>query len=487
MRTHRWIALAASLVALPLAAACDDNPDPGDAGPGDSGTLEDSGTSSNTIADIVSTDPDFTMLAAAADRAGLVPLLASTTDPAPFTVFAPTNQAFADSGITMAMIEGMPIAQLTGILTYHAIPTVAIPSSALSDGPVRTAAMLSIIVGTTGGVTINGGNTVTGGANVVTPDVEADNGIIHVIDRVLLPPTVADLARYAGLTSLVGALGDAGLVDTLSGAGTFTVFAPTNDAFAALPAVPTGDALTEVLLYHVIGATVPSSAIPGNAATLATRDYVDGDITRSVGLSVLFDTTDGVKINGGSGSGATELGATVVIADVVGTNGIVHVIDSVLLPLSIAEVATAGGFSTLVTAVVASDDIPGSLVGGGADVPVLTALSEPALAPLTVFAPTDAAFTAAFPGGVPSDGAALLGVLALHVIALPLPVRAADLPADATPVAPLAGSGLVFDTSATPPTVSVSGGGSSAGIVGTDIGATNGIVHVIDNVLTEAP
>ena len=77
----------------------------------------------------------------------------------------------------------------------------------------------------------------------------------------------------------------------------------------------------------------------------------------------------------------------------------------------------------------------------------------------------------------------LLGVLALHVIALPLPVRAEDIPS--TDVPPLAGSDLTFDTAATPPTVGVTGGGTTAGIALTDIGATNGIVHVIDTVLLE--
>jgi uncharacterized surface protein with fasciclin (FAS1) repeats len=215
---------------------------------------------------------------------------------------------------------------------------------------------------------------------------------------------------------------------------------------------------------------------------MSTVSHEDGGTTREVSLGLLFDSTDGVKINGGSGSSASSLGANVVVADVVGTNGIVHVIDSVLLPLSVAEIAVAGGFTSLVTAVGASDPIPASIAGS--ETPVLTALSEPTLAPLTVFAPTDAAFTSAFPSGLPTDGAAILGVLALHVIALPLPVRAADLPADGTPVSPLAGNDLVFDMSAAPPTVTVAGGGSSAGIVLTDIGATNGIVHVIDNVLT---
>ncbi len=463
-------------VLFTLAAGCDGDGGGTDAGAAPDAALPtDGGPASNTIADIAVGSPDFSMLVAAATRAGLVELLAGPTE---LTVFAPTNQAFADSGITMSMIESMPEDTLRGIVTYHAVMG-RVRSGDIAPGVVESAAELSLVLGTEGGVTINGGNAVSGGADVVTADVEADNGVIHVVDRVLLPPTVADLARYAGLSELAAALVAAGLDDDLAGAGPFTVFAPTNDAFP--DTAPAN--LQEILRYHVVSGAVPSSAIPAAAPSLATRSYADAGTTREVALGLLFDATDGVAINGGSGELPGELGADVVIADVRGTNGVVHVIDGVLLPLNIAEVALAGGFDSLVAAVVASDPIPASIAG--AETPVLDALSVDALAPLTVFAPTDAAFAAAFPGGVPSDGAALLGVLALHVVAAPLPVRAADLPA--TPVPPLAGPDLVFDTAASPPTVGVTGGAAPAAIVLTDLGTTNGIVHVIDAVLLAAP
>ncbi|HJL17131.1 MAG TPA: fasciclin domain-containing protein [Sandaracinaceae bacterium LLY-WYZ-13_1] len=492
MRKHTWIALLASLMMVPLAVACDDGDDEMDAGMEEEdagGDMDDAGEDmddageeeTNTIADIAAGDPQFSMLVAAADRAELIPLLSGTDE---FTVFAPTNDAFEDSGITMAMIESMPTAQLRGILTYHALEGVVM-SGDIEAGPATTAAMLSIILGTEGGVTINGGNSVTGGANVTMADIEADNGVIHVIDRVLLPPTVADLTRYAGLTELAAAVAsDTDIADALSDPeAELTVFAPTNDAF---PDDTTGLDVPQILLYHVLGERVPSTAIPAMADTLATMSYEDGGTTREYALDVFFDTSDGVAVNGGSGTEATNLGGDVVIADVLATNGIVHVIDGVLLPLNIAEVAQVAGFDTLVSAVVASDPIPASIAGS--ETAVLDALSEDTLAPLTVFAPTNDAFDTAFPSGLPSDGGAILGVLALHVIASPLPVRAEDLPGDtSTTVAPLAGSDLSFDTSATPPTVSVTGGGSTAGITGTDVGANNGIVHVIDTVLTEAP
>ncbi|MEZ4335283.1 MAG: fasciclin domain-containing protein [Sandaracinaceae bacterium] len=467
------------LLALVLSAGCDDDGGGSDAGATtDAGSMEDatpgdSAVPTNTIVDIAAANPDFSMLVAAATRADLV---AALSGPGPFTVFAPTNEAFAASGITMEAIESMPTADLIGILTYHAVAG-NVTSGDLEAGPVDTLADLSILVGLDGGVTINGGNAVTGGADVTMPDITADNGVIHVIDRVLLPPTVADLARYAGLTELHDAVVAAGLADALNGEGPFTVFAPTNEAFP--DTAPAN--LEDILRYHVVSGAVPSTAIPGTAQTLSTVSYESGGTTRDVALTLLFDTTSGVAINGGSGTGASNLGANVVVADVKATNGIVHVIDGVLLPLSITEIALAGGFGSLVAAVGASDPIPASIAGS--DTPVLDALSGTDLAPLTVFAPTDAAFAAAFPSGLPSDGAAILGVLALHVVAAPLPVRAEDI--GATPVGPLAGSDLTFDTTGASPTVTVSGGGTTAQIVGTDIGATNGIVHVIDGVLLE--
>ncbi|MFK7987152.1 MAG: fasciclin domain-containing protein [Sandaracinaceae bacterium] len=485
MRTQRWIMIVATLVALPLAlVGCDEDPDPADggtdAGMADAGDTTDGGEMTNTLLDIAAGNPDFSMLAAAATRAGITGVLSA---PGNTTVFAPNNDAFAATGITMEAIEAMEPTALQGILTYHAVSGQALMASDLTDGPITMAAPFTAFIGTGDPVTINGGNAVAGGANVIMADIVADNGVIHVIDRVLLPPTVADLARYGGLTDLVGALGDASLVETLGGAGPFTVFAPTNAAFGMLAAVPTGDALSEILLYHVVGADVGSDAIPGNSPTLATREYTMDATTREVGLSLLFDTTSGVAINGGT-EGADAFGATVAIADLAATNGTVHVIDRVLVPMNIAQVAIAAGFTELVGAVSNSDDIPAALLPGDDDVAVIDALSGDALAPLTVFAPTNEAFTTAFTGGTPAAGDALLPVLASHVVAMALPVRAEDLPTDTTAEVPaLTGPNLTFDASA--PSVSLVGG-NTANIAAADIGATNGIVHVIDAVLLES-
>jgi len=420
----------------------------------DTGTASDSPTpAGNTIADLVAGNPDFSILLAAASRAGIATVLDS---PGTYTVFAPSDDAFAASGITLAAIEAMEVETLTGILTYHAL-AAEVPSSAVTAGPATSIAGFSLIIGTTGGVTLNGGNAITGGANVVTPDVEADNGVIHIIDRVLLPPDVPALARYAGLTSLLGAVGDAGLADDLAGEGPFTVFAPTNEAFAALPAVPTGDALAQVLLYHVVAAEVESTGVPARASSLATNAYGDP-------LTLLFNTTGGVTINGGP---------TVVIADVRATNGIVHVIDEVILPMNVVGAATAAGLTGLLGAVGAAADIPGSPA-----TPVAAALS--AQAPYTVFAPTNAAFEAASGVTATLSPAQLRDVLLFHVLdttAFAAPVLSGDLPMMSGDLRTLNGASIAYNS--TGPTFD--GAGLAPGL--TDIVVTNGVIHVIDAVM----
>jgi transforming growth factor-beta-induced protein len=451
-KNARSIALiVGSLVAL---AGCGDDGGmvtPGtDSGTPDGGTPGADAAASNTIVDIAVGNPDFSILVAAATRAGLVEALSAGE----FTVFAPTNAAFEASGISMSDIETFPPADLGVILRYHALAG-SVPASAVTAGPATTIANLSIILGTTGGVTINGGNSVTGGANVVTADIEADNGVIHVIDRVLLPPTVADLARYAGLTTLAGAVTSAGLADTLSGTGPFTVFAPTNAAFEALPEIPTGAALVTVLTNHVVGARVLAAGVPETASSLATNAYGQN-------LSLLFDTSSGVQINGG---------AEVVVADVLATNGVVHVVDEVILPMNIVDAATVAGLTGLLGAVGAAADLPDGTS-------VAAALS--AQAPYTVFAPNNAAFTAVAGTIDTLTPAQIRDVLLFHVLdpeTFTTPVLSTALPAGMTPLATLNGETATLDVTSTPPTI------AGAGIIATDLVVTNGVIHLIDAVI----
>jgi len=281
-------------------------------------------------------------------------------------------------------------------------------------------------------------------------DIVADNGVIHVIDAVMLPPDIVDLAGYAGLTELAGALDSASLIEALEGDGPFTVFAPTNAAFEALEAVPTGDALTQVLLYHVIsGAAVPSDEVPARADTMATNEWENG-------LTVLIDSSDGVSVNG----------ATVVIADVKGTNGIVHVIDAVLLPPDIVDLATLAGFTELTDAVGAA----AALSGGGTVAEALTGDG-----PLTVFAPTNMAFEDISEVVEGLTAEQVRDVLLYHVVGGDDPVLSTDL-SDGE-VESLLGEDITVDTTE----LTVEGQDLNADLL--DIHVTNGVVHVVDGVL----
>jgi uncharacterized surface protein with fasciclin (FAS1) repeats len=265
---------------------------------------EDSSTPApKNIVDTAVAAGSFKTLAKALTDTGLVDTLEGD---GPFTVFAPTDDAFAK--LPSGTLESLTPDQLKGILLYHVVAANALAAD-LDGKPLTSVAGQSLLVDLTDGVKING-------AKVTTADIEASNGVIHVIDTVLLPPNVVEMAKLAGqFTTLVSALTDADLIDTLSGDGPFTVFAPTDAAFAALPS-GTLDSLskkqlTDVLLYHVVSGAVKSDALNAGA--------VD---TLLSGKKVTVDLTSGVKINE----------ATVVLPNVVATNGVIHVIDKVLLP-----------------------------------------------------------------------------------------------------------------------------------------------------------
>lgn len=452
-----------TLLVLGLTVGCDDDGGDTDAGPGtDSGPGEDAGPPApgNTIADIAAANPDFSTLVAAATEADLVGLLSAPGD---FTVFAPTNAAFEASGITD--LSAFTSEELRGILAYHAIMGQALMSGDLTAGPVDTAADLTLFIGTEGGVTVNGGNMVTGGAAVTMADIEADNGVIHVIDRVLLPPNIVMAASYGGLTGLLGAattaspVGATSVPDLLMDPdANYTVFAPTNDAFDALTAMPDADGLRDVLLYHVIAgdAAIPSTGITGLSVQPSALANEYGNQ-----VSLIANNDPAVNVNG----------ATVVIADIRCTNGIVHVIDSVLLPPNIVDMVGIAGLTELGNAVGAASPLMGGTT-------IADALS--AQEPYTVFAPTDDAFSRVSPA---PDADGLRAVLLHHVVNAGAPVLSTGIPATADA---LDMGTLTFDTAATPPTVNGNGGtagGSPANIDLVDINVTNGVVHVISEVL----
>ena len=463
-RMRRTAAVAAVLGFVTVGASCSDDtqamsPDKGmtkDSGSDQKtpdGMMKPDGSALGTIVDVAAGNPDFSTLVAALTKAGLVDTLKGA---GPFTVFAPNNKAFTDSGITD--LSAVPVDDLKKILLYHVLATKAIAKD-VKSGPVTSAADLTIFIGTPGGVELNGGNSVKGGAKVIATDVMASNGVIHVIDRVILPPDIPTCATYGGLKELVKAVGAAAeisagtsVLKALQGPGPFTVFAPTDAAFKALSPAPTDPAvIRDVLLYHVVGAKVLSSGIPAKADSILKNTWGNG-------VTLLFSTTGGAKVNG----------AAVALADVKCTNGVVHVIDKVLLPPNIVDMVGIAGLAELGKAVGAAAPI-------SAGVTVADALK--AKEPYTVFAPTDAAFKALSPA--PTDPALIRNVLLLHVVKAAAPVTSGKLPAAAVDSL-LAGEKLTF--SSTGPTVS-SDGAQGAKIGPADIHVTNGVIHVIDKVL----
>jgi uncharacterized surface protein with fasciclin (FAS1) repeats len=278
-----------------------------------------------SIAEIAVADGNFTTLVAALDAAGLVETFAGEGE---FTVFAPTDDAFAalPEGTVEALLED-PEGALTDILLYHVVEGAVYAETVVTLESATTLGGQDITISVTDdGVFLN--DTV----QVIATDIEASNGVIHVIDMVLLPPvdtsslTIAEIAVADGnFTTLVAALDAAGLVETFAGEGDFTVFAPTDDAFAALPEGtvaalledPSG-ALTDILLYHVVqGSVLAETVVTLESATTLLGE----DITITV-------TDEGVFLNDT---------VQVIVTDIVASNGVIHVINMVLIPASIAN------------------------------------------------------------------------------------------------------------------------------------------------------
>ena len=247
--------------------------------------------------------------------------LATTQD---ITVMAPVNDAFAAlPSEVVANLQTEPWKlHLQDTLSYHVIPSV-VPASAVTDG--LEAEMLNGETATF--TTPDGGVVVNGNANVVSADVAADNGLIHVIDNVLLPSWVSNsivdrAVATPTLSTLVNLVTQAGLVETLSTGGPFTVFAPTDEAFSQAIVALTGREVGEVeldnelvstlLTYHVVEGIYPASAIE------------DGlELTTVQGEPIVFAVSD---------DGPTVNSEGIIATDVLANNGIVHLIDGVLVP-----------------------------------------------------------------------------------------------------------------------------------------------------------
>ncbi|MBV19172.1 MAG: hypothetical protein CMA56_04850, partial [Euryarchaeota archaeon] len=379
-------------------------------------------------------------------------LLETLQGDGPFTVFAPTDQAFAEAGIDLAVLntpEGK--ATLADILLYHVVEA-DVPSANVTECMTANAANGQPLAFTvSGGVMVND-------ANVTMPDVPTSNGVIHVIDKVLTPSdTPNDLPRTAQCTtvhnSLVAAVVQAELLETLQGTGPFTLFAPTDQAFAdagidlAALNTPEGkQTLSNILLYHVVAGSVPSSAV----TECMSADAVNGQ-------PLAFTVNGGVMVND----------ANVTTPDVPTSNGIIHVIDKVLMPTDtpndIPRTASCTGNHTSLVSAVVQAGLLEILQGDG---------------PFTVFAPTDQAFTDA---GIdlaaldtPEGKQALSDILLYHVVGANVP--AANV-TDCMSATTVNGHPLSFTVG---DSVMVNG----ATVTAKDVPTSNGIIHVIDKVLT---
>ena len=424
-----------------------------------------------TIVDVAVADGNFTTLVAALQATGLDATLSDTSGS--FTVFAPTDDAFALLG--QETIDGLlnDLDTLTDILTYHVISGEIDAATAVASAGT----LVEMVNGDMAGLSLDGDNLLVNVATVTITDIQADNGIIHVIDAVLLPladraePTmnIVDTAIAAGsFDTLISVLQATGLDSALADESrSFTVFAPTDEAFAmiggetiaALLANP--DVLAEILLQHVVEAEVLSTtaySLNGQSAETLSDAAIPVSINSALD-SLLFG------------------GATVTVKDIYASNGVIHVIDMVVvadveLPgpaMSIVDVAQANGnFTTLVAALQAT----------GLD----TVLDDPE-SNFTVFAPSDDAFALLGQDtidGLLADIPALTEILLYHVLA-----DAVVLQDEAVTLAQSANK-MVSMANAQEVSLSLGDGTlyvNKSAVSLTDITADNGVIHVVNQVI----
>ena len=325
-----------------------------------------SAQTTNVYDNVIATSVNHTSLKAAIDQEGLQGALQNSM--ATLTVFAPDNTAFDNLATALnTNIAGLlALPNLSDILLYHVLG-VTVDAAAVTNGaivdPLNTANTIKMTKTSMGSVYANQ-------AMVNGADLTADNGIVHSIDAVLLPyETVVDVAIDNGFTSLTTAVVTAELLPALTNPlGTFTVFAPTDQAFDDIATALNTDIngllalpnLADILTYHVLGAEVVASGVTNGL------------------IAQPLSTTNTLKM---TVTGAGEVYANqaqVTATDIMAENGVVHVLDAVVLPYeTVVDVAIDNGFTSLTTAVITAELLP--------------ALTDP-LAEYTVFAPTNQAF-----------------------------------------------------------------------------------------------
>ncbi|WP_408005569.1 fasciclin domain-containing protein [Rhodohalobacter halophilus] len=393
---------------------------------------------------------NFTTLVDLIVDADLVETVATTE----LTVFAPTNDAF-EALFAEVDPTSLSAQQIEDILFYHTV------MGTILSGDLQTQQTVESTLGEDLYITVNGEVGVNGNSTVVAADIQSTSGVIHAVDNVLLPNELLNTVEVAqknyNFTTLVSLISDAGLADAVA-SNEITVFAPTNDAFDALfetvdASSLTGDQIEDILLYHtILGAQVPSTA-------LAPEQTVESGSGES-----LYITADngGVVVNGSS---------NVITADITsGSDGTIHVIDSVLLPNAFQDI----------TAIAQKNYDLSTLVGLLVDFELVETLQGDG--PFTVFAPTNAAFEAieSVVAGLTEEQ--IVDVLTYHVLAAN--VESGDLQPTQT----------VEMLNEQEITITVSGGivtiedanGDTPEVIVADLIGTNGVIHIIDAVLVPA-
>jgi len=425
-----------------------------------------------SIVDVAVANGSFTTLVAALEATGLDVTLSDMDSS--FTVFAPTDDAFAllGDGTIAALLDDTET--LTDILTYHVIGAEIDSSAAISSA----GSTVEMVNGDSVGLSLDGDNLLVNTVTVTTVDVQADNGVIHVIDAVLMPPAekgtptmnIVDTAVAAGdFGTLVTALQAAGLDATLADeTQSFTVFAPTDAAFAMIDPVTLDllladtEALSDVLLQHVVSGEVSSvTAYTLNGLSAATASGAEIPVAINSELDTL-----------------TFGGATVTTTDIYTTNGVIHVIDMVVVadvelpspPASIVDVAVANGsFTTLVAALQAT----------GLD----TVLDDPD-ATFTVFAPTDAAFSLLGQETIDAllaDTETLSDILLYHVI------QGSEVLQDGALTVAQSDDNKVEMANGAETALSLANNTlfvNKSAVSLADVMADNGVIHVVDQVIT---
>lgn len=464
-----WFAMMSFAVAGLLVSCSDDEPS----------VIE----NTDTIVDLATGNSSLTVLTQALTK---FPDLVTTLsdESGDFTVFAPTDEAFANllAVVGQTSLDDIPENVLRRILEYHVV-VGTLMSTDLSDG-----ANASTVLGENVVVDIDGSSVAINTSNVTTADVDAANGVVHIVDAVLIPGleasivnTVVEPAYFnVNFTTLTSAVVQADLLTTLiSREAQYTVFAPNNAAFEAagitsLDGISDED-LANILLYHTLDSEVLAANLPATGSTISA---LGGNFYLSI-------NDNGVFING-----STQVIATDVDAD----NGVVHVIDRTLVAPSsnVVEIAVASTqadtpeFTQLVAALTAVENDANAAN-------LISVLSGDG--PFTVFAPTDAAFAQLYTDAGVEDLDGLIAAVGIETLEAVLTyhvinearVFSTDLPNLGTNTVTTLGGSFTLDLASlsiteTDAALSLNED-NEAGISSVDIHGTNGVIHVIDKVI----